>query len=177
MTQLNKAIWDEVDALPSGDRTWFLEGVYRVLIESISAEKNANDTPYLKFTVLDENDPDIKGTANLYTSEKALPYTLRTLQGILVHNTKTDIAADKVRKYFRELKDTDDIDLKKFNGAQAWYRKEKNGETYLNTKGEERDSYDTGIFSYEPKMSKPADTIVDDIKEGEPLDLSEIPFD
>jgi len=106
-----------------------------------------------------------------------LPYTLRTLQGILVHNTKTEIDADKVRAYFRKLDDSDNLDLKKFNGAQAWYKKEKNGETYTNKDGEERDSYDTGIFNYEPKMKKPADTVIEDITEDAPIDLSEIPFD
>lgn len=177
MVKLGKNIWDEVEKLPSGERTWFTEGVHRVLVESMSHEKNTNGTPYIKVNVIDESDPDIKGSANMYTSEKALPYTLRTLQGILVHNTKTQIDEEKVRAYFHKLDDLDDIDFKKFNGAQCWFKKEKNGETYTGTDGEEHDSYDTGVFSYEPKMKKPADTIVDDIKEGTPIDLSEIPFD
>jgi hypothetical protein len=41
----------------------------------------------------------------------------------------------------------------------------------------ELDHPDTGIFNYEPKMKNPVDTIVDDIKDGEAIDLSEIPFE
>lgn len=179
MVKLDKNIWDEVDALPSGDRTWFNEGVHRVVIESITPDKNTNGTPFLRVEVLDEKDPDIKGKANMYTSEKALPYTLRTLQGILVHNTKTQIEEEKARAYMHKVSDTDDIDFKKFYGAQCWFKKEKNGQTYTGTDGEEHDSYDTGIFNYEPKMSKPQDTILndEDVKAGEPLDLSDVPFD
>lgn len=179
MVQLNKNIWDDVDALPSGDRTWFNEGVHRVLIESMTQETNTNGTPFIKFTVIDEKDPDIKGTANLYTSEKALPYTLRTLQGILVHNTKTQIEEEKARAYMHKISDTDDLDMKKFYGAQCWYKKEKNGQTYTGKDGEEHPSFDTGVFNYEPKMKTPQDTILDDadVKAGEPLDLEAIPFD
>lgn len=176
MVQLKKDIWDEVDALPSGERTWFLEGVHRILIESMSQEKNSNGTPYIKVNAIDESDPAIKGSAMMYTSEKALPYTLRTLQGILAHNVKNDLEEEKVRAYFHKLADTDDLDLKKFDSKQAWFKKEKNGKTYINKDGEERDSYDTGIFSYEPKMSKPADVVIEDIEDSK-IDLAEIPFD
>lgn len=176
MTKINEDIWEIVDK--AGNVTWFSEGVHPVVIDTVERKVNANGTPYLEFTVISDEDPDITGTARLYMSERALPYSLRTLQGILVHNAKTDIDEEKIRAYFHSLDDTDKLDLKKYHAAKAWYRVEKSGSVYIGTDNKEHDSYNRDIFSYEPKMSKRAESVVDTtFVQTESIDISEVPFD
>jgi hypothetical protein len=130
----------------------------------------------LKFTVIDEANPDITTdrVSPWYLTEAATPYTMRNLQNILVHNAKTDADKDKVRDYFHKLNDTDELDLKKFNGAQAWLTVTQSDRQFTRNDGTTSYYSDYELTSWESKAPKPL--TVDDLG-GEPLlDLSDVPF-
>lgn len=153
------------------------EGIHEVKITGITQETNANGKEYFEFEVADEDGQ--VGNARLYMSEKAMKYSISTIRGIFVHNT-VEKNRDAVRKQVDLCEDTDELfklsqALVK-RQAKAWYSKHQNGQTYVNNKGETRNSYDVNISHFEPKPPKQM-TADELIAKSEPIDdLDDIPF-
>jgi hypothetical protein len=178
MSQVN---WDDVDQLPEGgNKTWFDVGVFEVLIDETKRGQNSNGTPYFTFSVIDNVDPDI--TAPLerikkYTSDKAVGYTMQFLQSVLVHNAKAEAQKEVAKKYMHSLSDSDNFDIKKLHGAQAWLKVTQSDRE--NPNGGYYNNYE--LYAYEPKVEtvapKTATTATDLVfGKTDQVDISEVPF-
>lgn len=156
-------------------KPYFEAGVHEVYITDLKAVKPESGAEYLEATVLGEN--DATDNIRLYISEKAAPYTLANLARIAVHNKEGETDKQAVREAFKKITDTDQLDEKflgRFKDMQAWILTEEdlnapkpNGGYYLRS----------SLFSYPPKPSNnAAKATTEQIKNGEPIDLNEIPF-
>lgn len=151
--------------------SYFDIGVHKVYIEKLSRGETKNGTPFFQADVVGDEDPDTKATVNnLWTTDAATPYTMRTLQGILTHNAK-EADKDKARDYMQSLDDTDDLDVKKFNGAEAWLEVTEDREAPKPNGGYYK-RYRLWSFA---KQSKP--TVEELMGGGEKVNLDEVPFE
>lgn len=156
---------------------YFDAGVYEITITSAERGESKNTgTPYAGFDVVG---PDGQETnVRLYLSEKAAERSRSILGAIAVHNKKTDAEKDAVRKAFKAITDTDQIDekfLQKFVDMKAWILVEEDttgaqkpgGGYYLRS----------NLYSYEPTPRKAAqvDAFLKN-DDNEPVDPSKIPF-
>lgn len=158
--------------------SYFPVGVHQVGITKAERGKSPKTgTEFIEMTVVGEGDEE--GSARMYLSEKAAPWTRRTLATIAVHNKSTEPEKEAVRKAFKNILSTDKFDgmfLSKFEGMEAWISVEEdldapkpNGGYYTRT----------NIFGYEPKPRKTtAADLVSDFKAkgAEDVDVSTIPF-
>lgn len=165
----------EEDLKTTGNRSWFDVGEYEVGIESATFETDKNGKDYIQWNFADVNDTDIKGDCRNYlTTEKAVLYAMRTMQGIAVHNAADDTEKERIRKTFLAVKDSDELKtmVGKYTNMTAFiqvYEDENspnpNGGYYRRT----------NIFGY---MPKPRKTTVEQIMGNvESLSTDEIPFD
>lgn len=177
MTDFKMPPMEDKDFGPSKGN-WFELGVYEVYIQGVTVGESPNtNSKYLEFALLGPDDQE--GTARLYLTEMAAPYTRNTLAQISVHNADTEEAKQKVRDYFRVITDpaslADSKLLAKFKDKQAWidvYEDDKspksNGGFYTRTK----------LTSYEPKHREPSKSAqIDDLlSNSTPVDDDDVPF-
>lgn len=156
------------------------EGVHKVTILGVLAGVNENTgSEYFEFGIQSED--GIIGEVKVYWTEKAQQYSFNTVRDIFVHNAKEENKA-KVREMVDAVADTDSL-LKlcqeNLEGKEAWYKVEKSGTQYSDpVTGEMKNSYNRNLYGYEPQMKNKSDEqILDDIKNGTPVDVSEIPFE
>lgn len=91
----------------------------------------------------------------MWLSEGALPYTIKNVSALVVHNTDAD-KKDKARTFMANVvsaKELFNIAQEKLIQAQCWLsiRESKNGDTYTDKNGEEKPSLDRNLLSYQPK--------------------------
>lgn len=161
---------------------YFDEGVHPVLIESLEFGTTEKGQEFAEFNVIDPDDDDRKGVARVwFTTDSAIGFSINVLRGIAVHNAKTDADKEKVKAAFIKMGDTTDLAkiADKFRGMEAWYVVEKSDNTYTNSAGEVKSSYNRNVYGYEPKPKAPSS--VDKVVEatgGEQVDInpSEFPF-
>ncbi len=155
------------------------EGVHKVTILGVLPGTSENTgSEYFEFGI--QNEDGIIGDVKVYWTEKSEQYSFNTIRDIFVHNAKPE-NKEKVRAMVDAVKDTDEL-LKlcqdNLEGKEAWYKVEKSGTQYTNQAGELKDSYNRNLYGYEPQMKNKSDEqILDDIKNGTPVDVSEIPFE
>ena len=140
---------------------YFEEGVHKVKIAGAIMDKMDDGREYVEIGV-EGSDGETAEVRMWLHSEKAFKFTMRTLQGIAVHNAKDDVQKEKIRQFF--VGDFDDAKIKKvlekLDGYEAWFTVYQSDRTYTNAQGETRHSYDRNIHSYEPKPKK---TTVEDL--------------
>lgn len=170
MVKLN---WDEIDEL--GERKMgFGIGVYEVTIKDIDLEENANGKPYFKVTVAGENGEETD-RIKMYLTEKAVPWTMATIQGIMVHNAKSDLAKDKVKKYLRTLEEADDLDPAKVVGAKAWLKVTQTDQEFTRDDGTTGYYNDFQLTSYKPKQNA-EELVTEMMASGTPVEVEDVPF-
>lgn len=168
----------------SGNSKYFSKGVHKVIIDGARVGKSeVKGTPYITFYVKSEDGSKEDETERQYVTENTVLYILKTLSAIAVHNREGEEAKQKARDYFKTIDDTDvvasDEFLAGFEGMQAWisrYEDESspkpNGGYYLRNR----------LWGFEPNFGEKKEekatetTIQEDIKGGESIDLSQIPF-
>ena len=151
---------------------YFDAGVYKVHLSDPKRDVSKSGSEFVQFTVNGENEE--QSDVRLYLTEKAAPYSLKTLAGIAVHNKGSEAEKQKVRDAFKNITDTDTLDakfLEKFENMEAWVLVEEdtnspkpNGGYYLRY----------NLYSYEPKPRKI--TPEDLMGGGTPVDPDEVPF-
>ena len=164
------------DLATRGDKKYFNEGEYEVLIQNVELGTTDSGKAYVELTVLGHDDET--DTARLwFTTDKSAKYSLSILAGIAVHNKQTEADKAGVRTAFKKITDTDQVDdkfLAKFKEMDAFFTVYKSDRTYTNANGEEKHSYDKNIYGYMPKPKQlTAEQLV--AKEGEPF-TDEVPF-
>lgn len=156
---------------------YFGEGVYPVTITKVDKNTTDDGKEYFEFTVAGTDGEE--GTARVWWTEKAKHYSFNTVKTIFVHNT-VEKNKQLIRDKIDSTKNTDELFslMSGLIGKKAWYKVERTGTTYTNGAGEIKNSYNRNIYGYEPRSVTPItdDSILDDIKASEPLDLSSIPF-
>jgi len=154
---------------------YFTEGVHKVTIQLVEADKTQDGKEFFEFSLLGEEGEE--GTARVYWTEKASPYSFNTVRDIFVHNTP-EAKKQAIRDKVDATSNTDEL-LKlcatNLIDKECWFKVEKTGTQYTNANGELKDSYNKNIYGYEVKMKKTTEQILEDIS-GDPVDLSEIPF-
>ena len=158
----------------TGGNKYFNEGVYKVYLSDPKRDVSKSGSEFIQFTVNGENEEQTD--VRLYLTEKAAPYSLKTLAGIAVHNKGSEAEREKVREAFKAITDTDTLDAKflaKFENYEAWVLVEEdtnapkpNGGYYLRT----------NLYSFPPKPRKitPEDIMGGGTKDG--IDPDEVPF-
>lgn len=155
-------------------KPYFGVGAHEVIMGAATTGKTPNTgSEYIDFAVAGSNDEE--GSVRLYLTEKTVDRTRSILAALAVHNKEGDVEKQKVRDAFKKITDSDQMldakFLEKFDGAHAWILVEEdksapkpNGGFYLRS----------NLYSYPPKPR--VTDIQDDIKSGDNVDLSEIPF-
>lgn len=165
--------WEEVDKAAER-KPYFGHGIWEVTIDDVDLEENSNGKPLLRFTVKGDGGEETN-RATMFLTEKAIPWTMASIQGILVHNAKTDAGKDKVRNYLRGLKDASDLDLEKLLGATAWLEVTQSDRQFTRDDGTTGYYDDFRLLHYKPKQS-PDDLVKEMIAGGEPVDTDDVPF-
>lgn len=150
---------------------YFTEGVHKVKIDGGLLDKMDDGREYIEIGVVGDDGEEDNVRFWLHT-EASAKYTIRTLQGIAVHNAKED-DKEKVRQFFTGEFDDKKIRavLDKLEGKEAWYSLQKSNRTYQNAQGETKHSYDRNLTGYEPK---PRSMTVDELLEGsEKVEISD----
>lgn len=154
---------------------YFEEGVHKVKIAGAIMDKMDDGREYVEIGV-EGSEGETAEVRMWLHSEKAFKFTMRTLQGIAVHNAKDDTQKDKIRQFF--VGDFDDAKIKKvlekLDGYEAWFTVYQSDRTYTNAQGETRHSYDRNIYGYEPKLKKT--TIEDLMGPAEKVSTDDVPF-
>lgn len=155
-------------------KPYFKEGVHEVYITGGKAGKSANSgSSFVEFDIVGENGEE--GNVRLYVTENSAKYTRRTLAGIAVHNKEKEEDKNKVKEFFKNLVDSDEMTkqpfLDKFKDNQAWIKVSQdlnspkpNGGFYLRT----------SLYSYKPKDDTADLTSITD--GSKPVNLEDIPF-
>lgn len=147
-----------------------------VIITSGEVLLSSKGSEYLQLEFESEGKEGDTGYNN-YITEKALPYTAQRVQGIIVHNEKTEADKEKVRKVLIDLPDAQfgEWALSQLKGKKAYLVisfsdsvNPRNGLPYL----------ERNLQGYEPKpLEEPRATTAKQVMGGgDAIDLSEIPF-
>lgn len=154
-------------------KEYFGPGVHEVHITGATRGKTPNKgTEYVEFELEGE---DGEGTATLWMSEKAAPYSIARMAQVAVHNKASETDKQKVRDAFMKITDSDEIDdkfLEKFEGMQAWILTEED------TSGAQKPGggyyLRNNLYSYEPTVKK---TTAEDIMPGgQSISTDDVPF-
>ena len=89
---------------------YFEEGVHKVKIAGAIMDKMDDGREYVEIGV-EGSEGETAEVRMWLHSEKAFKFTMRTLQGIAVHNAKDDTQKDKIRQFF--VGDFDDAKIKR----------------------------------------------------------------
>lgn len=140
------------EILTASTGSWLGLGVHEVFIQSVELVQAKTGTMGMKFVVENEEG---KGEVTMWLSEGALPYTIKNVSALVVHNTDAD-KKDKARTFMANVvsaKELFNIAQEKLIQAQCWLsiRESKNGDTYTDKNGEEKPSLDRNLLSYQPK--------------------------
>lgn len=165
--------WDEVDKIEER-KPYFQHGIWEVTIKDVDLDTNSNGNDFLRFTVEGENGEETD-RPTMFLTEKALPWTMASIQGILVHNAKTDLAKEKVRKYLRTVKTVDDLDPTRLTGATAWLEVKPSDREFTREDGSKGYYDDFRLTHYKPQQ-KPEDLVNDMLKSSEPVEVDDVPF-
>jgi len=154
---------------------YFDEGVHKVKITGAIMDKMDDGREYVEIGV-EGSEGETAEVRMWLHSEKAFKFTMRTLQGIAVHNAKDDAQKDKIRQFFVGDFNDEKVQkvLDKLTGYEAWLTVYQSDRTYTNAQGETRHSYDRNIYGYEPKPKKT--TIEDIMGPVTAVDTDDIPF-
>lgn len=102
-----------------------------------------------------KNADGLVDSARVWFTGKASPYSLQTVQQIVVHSAK-EADKEKARQAVQNAVDGNalaDIINKRCVGAEAWLTKYYDAtRTYTNQNGETKRSINTNIVGYEPKL-------------------------
>lgn len=158
------------------ESTYFTEGVHAVTITEADFEKNPNGKVFLNVKVEGVNGE--QGSARLWFTGAATPFSVDKIRKIFVHNAKDDEQKQKIRDFFKSMKSLYEMSqlIQKLPGKSCWYTIQKTEETYIDNNGDEKYRYERNIWGYEPKLKSKSENIAEDIDLSEPVDLSEIPF-
>lgn len=129
-------------------------GVNDVKLVGATAGETESGKDYIELTVA--NADGTEDNARVWFTGGASPYSFQTIKQIVTHAAKTDADKEKARMAVENTKDTDDMaDLlnSKCVGGQLWVTKYLDPtRTYQNSNGEVKQSINTSIYGYEPKL-------------------------
>lgn len=167
---------------------YFGEGVYEIVLNSISSGATAKGTPYIEVKFEGVNG-EAESHSRLWLTAKALPYTAKTIQSLAVHNAESEAQKQAMRDYFdTKVKTAQDLYmvLEKLasNLATGWINRKRDAEPYdTRDDGTPKYGYSVSFFGYDPTdYFAKAQKAVEE-KENPPagsekadIDLSDIPF-
>lgn len=135
--------------------TFFEEGVHKVKITKIERGETDNGKEFMEFSVKGEGDKE-DSTRVWFTTDAAIGFSFSIIRGIFVHNAPAD-KKDEIRASVDALKNTTDLEkaCKVLIGKEAWFTVYQDpSRTYINDKGETKNSYNKNIYGYEPSPRK-----------------------
>lgn len=150
-------------------------GIHEVYIKAISLVKAKSGTFGIRFDV--EN-ADGKNDATFWLSDRALPYTIKNISAIIVHNTAEDKkeAARVHTSNITSAKEIFELAQQKLIGGVAWLSiRESKTQEYTDSKGEIKPSLEKNLSSWKPKEDAQQMTakIMDG---GTPAAKADLPF-
>lgn len=159
-------------------------GIHEVTITKAFFDKNKNGKIFLHVDVKTKDDEVEK--AKLWFIGKATPISLNAIRTVFVHNAETEEDKQKLRDYFsglegRSLSELNEV-VPNLVGKQAWIKKERSEEDWIDDEGNSRPNYETNLYGFEPVVSTKkvsVDSSTDTVPKFVPddkIDLSEIPF-
>jgi hypothetical protein len=129
-------------------------GVNDVKLVGATAGETESSKDFIELTVA--NADGVEDNARVWFTGGASPYSFQTIKQIVVHSAKTDADKEKARMAIENTVDTDEmVDLlnKRCVGGQLWVTKYLDPtRTYSNSAGEVKQSINTSIYGYEPKL-------------------------
>lgn len=142
------------EIMTASTSNWLGVGVHEVFIQAVELVQAKTGTMGMKFVVENEEG---KSEVTMWLSEGALPYTIKNVSSIVVHNADAD-KKEAARTFMSNVvsaKELFKIAQEKLIQAQCWLsiRESRTGETYTDKNGEERPSLERNLLSYEPKQT------------------------
>lgn len=156
-------------------------GVNNVKLVGATASETPEGKEFLALTV---SNGEVEAEARVWFTGKASPYSLQTIQQIVVHSA-SEADKEKARMGVQTVADLDalaDLLNKMCVGAELWVTVYYDpSRTYVNQNGETKRSINTNVYGYEPKLKPelmPSDKAVTDAFPGAaPVSGSTVPAD
>lgn len=138
---------------------FFDEGAHKVTIEDVTFGTTDDGKEYAEFSVFDQQNHELKDKARVwFTTDKAIKFSFGIIRGIFIHNCPEE-KKDALRESLQKIKDTEELAkiCVSLRGKEAWFTLYKSDRTYTNASGDIKNSYDRGIWGYEPSTPKKSD--------------------
>jgi hypothetical protein len=136
----------------SANKDYLPFGVNAVELVGATAGETNDGKQFLELTV---TDGAIESNARVWFTGKASPYSLQTIQQIVVHHAK-EADKEKARMAVQTVADLDALTAllnKMCQGAELWVTVYYDPtRTYQTQSGESKRSINTNVYGYEPKL-------------------------
>ena len=165
------------DITNGNDKQFLGVGVHEVKIVEMELTKADTGTLGIKFDVENEEGQNM---VSMWLSPKALPYTIRNISRLIIHNTPED-KKEKAKEFLAKIDSAEkiyEVACEKLMGAKAFLQvKESETRTYTNAHGETKASLDRSLLSYKPVEKKTdVQKVAEVMASDDELDLGDIPF-
>lgn len=161
-----------------GGNSYLGLGVHEVYIEKVSLVKANSGTLGIR---MDLANPDGQSDVTFWVSEKALPYSIKNISSLVVHNTG-EAKKEDARNFMANItsaKELFEVAQKKLIDGTGYLQiKESKTQTYTDTKtGEVKPSIERNLTSWKPK-EEPTQTATKVMGGGETVDVdrADLPF-
>lgn len=165
------------DKAERSNKNYFTEGIHEVQIEGVTGGVSDSGSEYFEFSLLGAEGQE--GTARVYFTDAAKPYSFNTVRSIFVHNTESEEGKEKMREKVGAVKDTDDL-LKlcqALRGKMCWLMIEDAGTTYTSERtGKTYKNFNRNIYGYEPKPRTPQAQLQQAVPDAEKVETPEDVF-
>lgn len=135
---------------------FFKEGKHKVKIEDVVFGLTDDGKEYAEFSVVDPEISEKKDKARVwFTTDKAIRFSFSIIRGIFTANCPED-KKDELAEKLQALEDTEALAkvCVSLRGKNAWFTLHKSDRTYTNDRGEVKNSYDRGVWGFEPDEPK-----------------------